>query len=1084
VKHNSIFSKSTYRYLNISVIVLYTVISFFFLLNSEIQHRRTKNILVEAAIDRTNAYINTNLYTIGSAFSQILTLITENQEVLSALALSDSDQIENSVLPYYKALANPLGANITIFSPNNEIIYSSSNNPQAFNPAFVPFIVSNTNQLGFFAFGHDGFFFVAQKDIDTRNGTATVFVSILDTEALKLIEDISNLPLFTVFDKHQIKGTHQLGKEENGKIIRYYNHESLVYSFFTKIDSKLLLDKHQVSINSKQYFVVKFIDYRIDAESIGASSYCIIDISDYQKAYVNHLIRIVLIIVFLFIAVIIFLRLFRTKILNAALNLRNSFEDKLTERTREVIHESDQLNQIFNASANGIRIIDKDFNVIKVNESFCKLSGTPFHAETDEKCFNIFPSTFCHTDNCPLEQIKCGAEIVEHKEIRFNRNAQKVTCQYKAKPLLGLNGELLGIIEDFKDITQLEIEEERHKQTQKQFESLLASMPVGVFIRDFEGNMFYQNSYMDKAFGPFTYEKKNIRYVFPTNQVNRFFEEDKFVERYGSIIVEEQLIDKNQVERTYVTHKFKFFGADNKMMIGGVAIDISKRKQAENNFYVLSKAINNTPIGILITSPEGIVETCNPEFEQICGQTSEHLIGNTIPQLFDKSSGKLFDAINVALMGTVHQEEINVKIFKEQSNWFSFSVSPVLNRHGNVAHLIFVFDDITQRKEYEKEINIAKTRAEESDKLKSAFLNNLSHEIRTPLNAILGFSSLLNNSTVSVEEKNDIPKQLINHSNSLLEFINDLIDIAAIETNQFAVKKRECQLNKIVTDTFNEVLRSNQNSRLKTSIKLGVVEENFTILSDPDRIAQLVRHLLSNALKFTSTGFVELGYTFKDASTLLFYLIDTGVGLTKEEKSIIFNPFRQADDSSTRSHNGLGLGLAISKHIVERLGGRIWVDSTKDQGATFFFTLPYIPVRAKFDEFVEPSKEINAFNWKSKTILVADDIDSNFYFLQAIIKPTGANVLWAKNGREAVDTVKSKQIDLVLMDIIMPELNGFEATKQIKSYNSDIKVICQTAYPSPEHQSAGFQSGMDKFLSKPIAANNMMLLIDEYIHQN
>jgi PAS domain S-box-containing protein len=683
-----------------------------------------------------------------------------------------------------------------------------------------------------------------------------------------------------------------------------------------------------------------------------------------------------------------------------------------------------------------------------------------------------------------MEQLKAGAEVVDQRDIRFKPSGNKIICQYRATPFVGKRGEFLGIIEDFKDITELEIAKDNIKETQKQYETLMNSMPVGVYIRDFDGNMIYQNSYMDKVFGPFNFEKKNIKYIFPSTQVDRFLEEDKYVQRYGSFIVEEQLIDSSGDDRTYVTHKFKFSGANNVLLIGGVSIDISKRKQAEHNYYVLSKAIKNIPIGVLISSPEGVVEFSNPEFEKISGKSNEEILGEIFPPFIEIEESALGSTIKKALSGVVFQEEKSFSLYNNPVNWYSLSVAPVFNRNGSVAHIIFVFDDINQRKESEKEIVIAKTRAEESDKLKTAFLSNLSHEIRTPLNAILGFSSLLNNPTISYDEKLEIPNHLVGHSNTLLEIIDDLIDIAAIETKQLLVKKGECQLNQLLTKTFTEFLKANPKNNLKTYIKLGVAEESFTILTDSDRLSQVIRHLLSNALKFTSNGFVEFGYTFRDASTLLFYVIDTGVGLNSKEQEFVFNPFRQADDSKTRNFNGLGLGLAISKNIIERLGGKIWVNSTKDEGSTFFFTLPYIPVRAKFEEFIVPTKELVTFNWSNKTIMVADDIDSNFKFIQTLLKPTGVNLLWAKNGREAINMAKDKEIDLVLMDIVMPEIDGFEATKQIKQFNNDIKIICQTAYPSPENKQAGIDCGMDKFLAKPIAVYSMMETINDYISKN
>ncbi len=923
------------------------------------------------------------------------------------------------------------------------------------------------------------------ESISTHTTSASIIVGINDFEAFCKTDNENELVLFTLIDSDLANGQPIDGdtNQNNYQVISCSNVD--VVSNITgaiQLSHQIILE--EISEADNHYIVGKLAHLFNINDSIGATTFFAFNTTELHNAHINNIIRTSAFLLFLLLAIVFIIRLFYHKILNSFLKFETNLEEKLHDRTKEIIDTNDELRQIFNSTANGIRIIDNNFIICRVNESFCRLSGIPESNLNGSKCYEIFPSVSCHTDICPLEQIKAGAPIVEQKDIRFKPGGSKIICDYKARPFLGKNGEFLGIIEDFKDITELENAENKTKQTQKQFEALMDSMPIGVFIRDFEGNMIYQNSYMDKAFGPFNFEKKNIKYVFPSSQVDRFLEEDKYVAKYGSFIVEEQLTDSNSTERTYVTHKFKFNGANNTALIGGVSIDISKRKQAEHNYYVLSKAIKNSPIGVLITSPEGLIEFLNPEFERISGKSNEELLGRTFHPFIEMEASPLKESIEDALKGKVFQEERSLKLYKTQPNWYSLSVAPVFNRNGTVAHIIFVFDDINQRKEYEKEIVIAKTNAEESDKLKTAFLSNLSHEIRTPLNAILGFSSLLNNSTITIEDKVDIPSQLVTHSNILLEIINDLIDISAIETNQLIVNKGECQLNQLLIKTFNEFVKTNGKRSLKTYIKPGVMEESFTILTDSARLSQVIRHLLSNALKFTDNGFVEFGYTFKDPGTLLFYVIDTGVGLDKDEQDFVFNPFRQADDSKTRTYSGLGLGLAISKNIIERLGGKIWVNSTKGEGSTFYFTLPYIPVRTKFDEVVFPEKENLSFNWSDKTIMVADDIDSNFRFIQTLLKPTGVNLLWAKNGKEAISIVEDNNIDLVLMDIVMPEMDGFEATKRIKQIKNHVTVICQTAYPSPENKMAGIECGMDKFLSKPIAVQSMMEIINDYISKN
>lgn len=1078
MKTFSIFSRRTYRYLYLSVISLYIVISTFFILNTVPQIKRNKELRISSIVEKEVNMVFAEYYSYSKYFNQTVHILNSNNELLTALKNNDIAKIKDKAEYVYNTVLLPYNADLAIYN-DQEPLFSTKKSLYNYSELFFIQDTLQSDIQNSFVLTDEGVDFLALSPIQLDD-RYSICISISDSSVLSSLVKTNNT-LFVVIDETIVSPKYpDLG--QNQKYVTKANGNKLFLdSILTKID--VGKKQQNVKVNNRRHCIVKITDFVDEKNQAVAGAFYSIDITTIQKEFTRQIAQLTIVVFLILTLIILTLYLFQNRIIGAALFLKKSLEEQLRERSKEIIDKNQQFSQIFNSTANGLRIIDSDFNVLQVNDAFCRISGVFKEKAIGSKCFNVFPSIYCHTDNCPLEQIKNGNEVVSNTEERFSRLGEKVVCNYSAKRFEGKHGEFIGIIEDFKDITELALTEYRHKETQKQFESLLNSMPVGVFIRDFEGNMFYQNSYMDKAFGPFNFEKKNIKYVFPTTQVSRFFEEDKFVEKSGSVIVEEQLIDNNKIERTYVTHKFKFSGANNQPLIGGVSIDISKRKQAEHNAYVLSKAINNIPIGVVITSPKGEVEFCNPEFEAISSTSADMVLGTIFPPFEPENTSShvaLAKAIGESLTGSVCQDEAMLSFYEGENQWYAFSVSPVFNRHGDVAHLILVFNNITERKESEKQMVIAKTKAEESDRLKTAFLSNLSHEIRTPLNAILGFSSLLNNSTISYEEKLDIPNQLLRHSNELLDLINDLIDISSIETNQLTIKKRECKLNETLQNVFSEFIEHNNASRLKTYLKLGVAEESFTILTDPDRLAQIVKHLLSNALKFTSKGFIELGYTFRDPSTLLFYVIDTGVGLLEKEKDIIFNPFRQADDSTTRCYSGLGLGLAIARNVVERLGGKIWVNSSKNEGSTFFFTLPYIPVRAKFDEFIPPNK-FDEYNWKNKTILVADDIDSNFMFIQTLVKPTGANLVWARNGKEAISIAKSREIDVVLMDIVMPEVDGFEATKQIKQYRSDIKVICQTAYPSPEHQKAGIESGMDKFLTKPIPVNSILEAIDEYI---
>lgn len=1084
MKTVTIIKRSTKRHIYLTIVALYVILASLYVGISAYYQKQTRDILVKQAVNQSNQKIHSKFNSISSAFVQVSTLSINNSFFTHALKNNNKESIKAFLDPFAHELINPIGAFMVLYDTNENPTYQYNYNSHDVIIEFDNNDASESSMSQSFLLASDGLYYYTKKRIE---GYGMLVVGIRDDHGLDFIND-EDLSFFTLIDTSKVPAIPNSLFDEriNGFVIRSINNQRfgafINENFGLEYSAKSKIFTH----NNKHFAVSTVSKYYLPNGTLAASSNIAVDITEYHDAYINSLIFGNIIVISILLVIILIISLTHKRIFNFITDLRVNFEERFYYRSKEVIDNNNVLNQIFNSTSNGVRIIDNNFNVIRVNDAFVNISGFAKTEIEGRKCFEVFPSTSCYTDDCPLEQAKKKRRSIQKNETRFKKNGESLVAHYQAKSFFNNKNEFAGIIEDFKDITYYVNQKEKDQAIQQQFEALLNSMPVGVFIRDFDGNMHYQNSYINKAFGRLSLSNININDTLPKEQVKRFLNEDALLKRLGAVAIEEQLTDNNGIERTYVTHKFKFLGPNKTPLVGGISIDISKRKQAEHNYYVLTKAINNLPVAVLITSPKGIIEFSNPEFSEINLSGKSNIIGEQfIGFKEDCPDPHLCTAIADALYGKVHQCEISMNTKSGDIKWYSLSVAPVFNRHSDVAHIVFVFNDISERKTYEKDITIAKSQAEESERLKTAFLSNLSHEIRTPLNAIQGFSTLLNSNQVTDEDKCKLPKELEKHSNTLLEIINDLIDISAIETNQFTITLSECQLNKMLVDIFNDFSSTIPQKNLKTHIKLGVAEESFTVLVDPNRLSQVVRHLLSNAIKFTKDGFIEFGYIFKDPKTLLFYFIDTGVGLSEQEQHFIFDPFRQADDSNTRDFNGLGLGLAISKHIIERLGGKIWVNSHKNQGSTFYFTLPYVPVREKFEEYTPPKNKLASFDWDSKTILLADDTDSNYKFVQTLIKPTGANLLWAKNGQEAIDLVKNNNsIDLILMDLVMPEVDGFEAAKEIKRIDSNVKIVCQTAYPSPENQKAWFDSGMDEFLAKPIAGYKMMQVIDEFISKN
>jgi len=390
-----------------------------------------------------------------------------------------------------------------------------------------------------------------------------------------------------------------------------------------------------------------------------------------------------------------------------------------------------------------------------------------------------------------------------------------------------------------------------------------------------------------------------------------------------------------------------------------------------------------------------------------------------------------------------------------------------------------------KHKEIEKNLQMAKERAEESDKLKSSFLANMSHEIRTPMNAIIGFSELITRKTIPQEKKDIYAQYITSSGKALLNLIDEIIDIAKIEAGQLKINKSTTYVNVLlneIIDYINNEKKKNKKDHILITKNEAIHDINFCFLCDPLRLKQIITNLLNNALKFTFEGLIEVGYIMPNNVTIVFYVSDTGIGLSDDKLPLIFERFRQADDTITRQFGGTGLGLAISKKLVEMMGGRIWAESEKGKGSTFFFSLPLIiPDISK--NIIESNKELNSTDsFEGKTILIAEDEDNNFIFLEEVLNPTKAKIIRAKNGIQAVNAIKTHpDISVVLMDIKMPEMDGYQATSIIKEIKPSIPVIAQTAYAMAEDIIKGKNVGCDEYLSKPIKPEILINTLKRFI---
>ncbi|MFC2151794.1 PAS domain-containing protein [Bacteroidota bacterium] len=521
-------------------------------------------------------------------------------------------------------------------------------------------------------------------------------------------------------------------------------------------------------------------------------------------------------------------------------------------------------------------------------------------------------------------------------------------------------------------------------------------------------------------------------------------------------------------------------------------------KESEENFRQLAENINDA---FWLRSLENEVIYANPACYKIAGDNFNEIFTD-----FNAYKNWIHPDDRVQI---VKQREKNLKnldkihfyehrIIKPDGEirWVWIRTFPVFNSLGKLYRRAGITSDITNQKKMLSDLLFAKEKAEIGDKLKSAFLANMSHEIRTPMNGILGFAELLKDRDLTEKEKSDYLKIINSNGKELLNLINDIIDVAKIEAGQLSINKSIAEINPLLEEMYQmffEIQKRILKQDIKFTLKIPSNEKNL-IFTDISRLKQILNNLLSNAFKFTSSGSVEFGYNIINSNGVehyQFFVSDTGIGINKDMQEYIFKRFGQAQTKKYKNQQGTGLGLAISKGLIELLKGKIWLESSPEtiandssNGSSFYFTIPIVS-NMSFPEQVDLDlKPITEMKTLEKvTILIVEDNQDNLEFLSRLLTRYGAEIVIAKTGEEAINIVKSNdEIKIVLMDIRLPDINGFETTQEIKKINPKLPVIAQTAYAMYNDREMCLENGCDDYISKPLDKDVLFQKINHYIY--
>jgi len=518
----------------------------------------------------------------------------------------------------------------------------------------------------------------------------------------------------------------------------------------------------------------------------------------------------------------------------------------------------------------------------------------------------------------------------------------------------------------------------------------------------------------------------------------------------------------------------------------GTHRDITEEKKSESEFKKLQQALVQSPISVVITDKDGYIEFFNPAFCKITGWKDQEILGkkpSILKSGFQPASfyEKLWKTIS---SGNEWQGEFKNRKKNGEYYWELASISPIKNSFGTITHYVKIAENISYLKKIEKDLKKAKQDAEIANNYKNHFLANMSHEIRTPINTIIGFSELIKNENLPVQKRHKYSGIIEENSQSLLRLIDDIIDVAKIEANELKIKKEACSLGDLFSElelTYTNFLKRKQKENLELIFQIPEEAHHDVIFTDPYRLKQIINNLFLNALAYTERGHVEIGYTILSENKLRFFVSDTGSGIPSHRLKNIFRRFTQTEETLDPNSQSSGLGLSICKDLTTLLGGEINVKSVEGEGTVFFLTLPYDKIKIPMVRAAAKPAAPSRYNFSDYTIMIAEDTPYNYEYLYSILKKTGANVLWAKDGIDVLKIYNSTKIDLILMDIQLPEINGYEATSQIRLTNQTLPIIAQTAYAMAEDRQKCLESGCNEVLVKPIRMDDVLSTVAKYL---
>ncbi|KZL90870.1 PAS domain S-box protein [Clostridium magnum] len=747
--------------------------------------------------------------------------------------------------------------------------------------------------------------------------------------------------------------------------------------------------------------------------------------------------------------------------------------------------------------------------------------------ELNDAAYEMFHNIFINRNiDISKEKSKNTLWFIRDEFISFRNSTNASDHFYKEVKIRNIhwtfNGQFLKLEDQIVLILNYRLHKGESIKNALQLASIVDSSEDAIIATDLDGEIISWNKASERIYG---YSKKeivgkNFIILAPDKKIEEASKLLNKIKKGQEIKNFELKVLTVQGEEIYLSVNISPIRNHYGDIVGACAIarDITENKKLHQELYNSEKRFRSiyeqSPIGIELFDANGVAISANKSFCKMF----------KINDVTDFKHDNFFESPYMA-------KEVKEKIIKKQTSritckyvlvkrpnsninkegicYFDMITTPILNEQGELSSILCQVQDITKKIESEKELKKAKISAEEANSSKSKFLANMSHEIRTPINGIMGMTDLALMTDLTDEQKEYL-NMVKTSSRHLLDIVNDILDISKIEAGKFKLDLESFNLEEKIKKLIKNFSILAEEKFIEVMYFIDPRLSDIDIISDPLRLNQILMNLLSNALKFTEKGTIILCAKRIQAPDGIiraqFSVSDTGIGIPEDKMDKLFKNFSQVDDSYTKKYGGTGLGLAISKQIVNMMNGSIWVNSTKGQGSCFYFTAEFAPSKNN-NHTTTDSNESELFNEDfqyssspnkyydisqdevvypySKTILIVDDNEINQRLISSLLAKKGYNYISAFNGNEALKILECQIVDLILMDIQMPELNGLKTTMAIRDSENvigiHIPIIAMTAYAMMGDKENFLDSGMDDYISKPIDFQTFYDIIEKYI---